>query len=104
MQRLGIVPRLQAALLSGDKRSTIRFEEPDIMPGRLAYRCERDGSPVAIVEVTRVTKMRLSEAAAFLGRSADWPPAVMLAGMREHYPRITLDDAVQVVEHTAPLA
>ena len=103
MQRLGIVPRLQAALLSGEKHSTIRYAEPDILPGPLAYHCEADGSPVAVVEVTRVTKMRLSEAAEFLGKAEEWPPPVMLAGMREHYPGIDLDDTVQVVEHGAPL-
>ena len=104
MQQLGIVPRLQASLLSGEKRSTIRFGEPDLQPGRLAYFCERDGTLVATVDVTRVTRMKLSQAAALLGRTADWPPAVLLAGMREHYPGINLDDTVQVVEHTAPLA
>ena len=49
MQQLGIVPRLRASLLSGEKRSTIRFGEPDLQPGRLAYFCE------SFILLTRVT-------------------------------------------------
>lgn len=43
--------------------------------------------------------MPLSSVAAYLGKSANWPDDVMLEGMREHYPAITLSDIVQVIEH-----
>lgn len=102
MQRLGVVPRLWQPLLSGEKLSTIRFNEAPVVPGPLLYVNDGDPSQTAVVTVLRVTRMKLHEAAAFLGRSDEWPPAVMLEGMREHYPAITLDDEVDVIEHTAP--
>jgi hypothetical protein len=37
-----------------------------------------------------------------VGKQDIWPDAVMLSGMREHYPEIELDDIVQVVEHLTP--
>ncbi len=43
--------------------------------------------------------MPLASVAAYLGKSDEWPDDVMLAGMREHYPGIELNDIVQVVEH-----
>jgi hypothetical protein len=46
--------------------------------------------------------MPLSEAAAFVGRADEWPDAIMLEGMREHYPEIVLSDVVQVVEFKLP--
>lgn len=97
-QTLDVVARLWADLLNGEKRSTIRWSEPEIKPGRLRFLC--DGQPhVSLdVEVWRVTKLPLSEAARFLGREADWPDQIMLEGMKEHYPNIQLIDIVQIVE------
>ena len=46
--------------------------------------------------------MPLCEAAAFLGKTKEWPVDVMLADMRAHYPHIQLTDIVQVVEHYTP--
>ena len=54
------------------------------------------------VNVTRCTEMPLSEAAACLGMSDEWPGQVMLTGMREHYPDIKLSDIVQIIEHDPP--
>ncbi|WP_245453214.1 hypothetical protein [Aquibium carbonis] len=73
------------------------------MPGLLRYVCDGDPALRTIVRVIRVTTMLLRAAAAFLGRAADWPDAVLLDGMREHYPAITLDDAVEIVEHLTPM-
>ena len=101
-QRLLVAARLFPAILAGEKTHTIRWRETRIAPGPMLYLC--DGSDRrTVVEVWRCTDMPLREAAAFLGRSADWPDPVMLAGMREHYPSITLDEVVQVVEHHPPL-
>ena len=104
MQRLGVVPRLFEEILAGRKTSTIRFREGPIVPGPMLYVC--DGAPErrVVVEVTRVTAMPLSAVAATLGREREWPPTVMLEGMREHYPGIGLADEVCVIEHTAPVA
>ena len=102
MQSLTIVPRLFPLILSGEKRSTIRFRETRIVPGPLRYVCDVDAARTIVVDVIRCTVMQLSEAARFLGREEDWPKEVMLEGMREHYPDIEWGDQVQIIEHLAP--
>ena len=102
MQTLGVVVRLFPAILSGEKRSTIRFREIRMVPGFMRYVVDGDPTRTAVVFVTRCTDMPLSRAAAFVGREDDWPRDVMMAGMREHYPDIGWDDPVQVVEHLSP--
>lgn len=99
LQSLHVVARLFPLILSGEKTSTIRWREMRVVPGPLRFLC---GPAKAEVRVIRCTDMPLAAAAAYLGRSADWPDAVMLAGMREHYPAITLADVVQVVEFLPP--
>lgn len=102
IQTLGVVPRLFPDIVAGRKTSTIRWREGPIVPGPLRYVCDGNPELTADVRVTRVTTLPLRAAAAFLGRQADWPDDVMLDGMREHYPAITLDDLVDVVEHLPP--
>lgn len=102
MQTLGVVPRLFPQLVNGEKTSTIRWRERHIVPGRMLYVCDGDPSRTAIVLVTKVTSMKLRDAAAYLGRQQDWTDDVMLEGMREHYPGITLDDQVEIIEHLTP--
>jgi hypothetical protein len=102
MQQLGVVPRLFPLIVSGDKRSTIRWREPRIVPGPMLYVCDGNPSQSVMVEVVRCTDMPLSDAARHLGREADWPRDVMLEGMREHYPQIEWTDIVQVIEHLPP--
>jgi hypothetical protein len=104
VQELKIVPRLFPLVLSGAKRATIRWREPEIRPGLMRYICEDDPTKTAVVRVVKSTRMPLSAAAAFLHHARVWPPEVMLDGMREHYPDIQLDDIVQVVEHLPPAA
>ncbi|PZO79898.1 MAG: hypothetical protein DI629_08300 [Mesorhizobium amorphae] len=99
MQSLGVVPRLFPLILSGEKRSTIRWKEAPIVPGPMLYVCDGAPEQTALVEVWRVSSMPLQEAARFLGREKDWPDPVMLEGMREHYPLIGLDEIVDVIEH-----
>ena len=102
MQTLGVVARLFPDIVSGRKTSTIRWRERAIVPGFLRYVC--DGAPerMAIVWVTRSTRMPLSAAAAFVGQESAWPRDVMLAGMREHYPDIVWADEVEIIEHLTP--
>lgn len=102
MQSLGVVPRLFPEIVTGDKTSTIRWRETPITQGYLRYVSDGPDAATAIVWVMRVTRMRLSEAAAFVGRETEWPRDVMLAGMREHYPAIAWDDMVEVIEHLTP--
>ena len=98
MQSLLLAPHLVAPTLSGAKTHTIRLQEARIVPGPLELRDAQDPMRRVIVEVRRCTDMPLREAAAFTGHTDEWPDAVMLAGMRTHYPAIALDDAVQVIE------
>lgn len=102
MQELNVVPRLFPAILSGEKRATIRWRERRIVPGTMRYVCEGDASRSVVVQVVRCTDMQLSDVAAYLGREDDWPEPVMLAGMREHYPDIGWFNTVQVIEHLPP--
>ncbi|MCU1368394.1 MAG: hypothetical protein JWN39_4033 [Ilumatobacteraceae bacterium] len=101
-QELEVVARLFPAVLAGTKRSTIRWREAEIKPGLMRYICAEDVGLTTIVWVERVTSMPLADAAAFLGMGAEWPPEIMLQGMREHYPDIHLDEIVQVIEHLTP--
>jgi hypothetical protein len=102
MQSLRVVDRLFPLVISGEKKFTIRWREVTIRPGYMLYVCDGDPAKNALVWVTKCTQIRLSEAAAFVGKDTEWPPAVMLAGMREHYPEISLTDHVQIIEHLTP--
>jgi hypothetical protein len=102
MQTLGVVARLFPLIEAGEKTSTIRWRETRIAPGYLRYTCDGDPAKTSIVWVTRCTDIPLSEAAAFVGREAEWPKEMMLTGMRKHYPEIQWDDVVQIVEHLTP--
>ena len=102
MQSLGVIPRLFPLVETGQKTSTIRWRETRIEPGYMRYVCDGDATKTAIVWVVRCTDLPLSEAAAFVGRAAEWPKDVMLEGMREHYPDIAWTDIVQIVEHLTP--
>lgn len=102
MQQLDVVARLFPLILSGEKRSTIRWRETRIVPGPMRYVCDTDPERATIVRVLRCTDMPLSKTAAFLGKQVEWPKHVLLEGMREHYPGIGWHDIVQVVEHLSP--
>lgn len=102
-QTLTVVARLFPLILSGEKTSTIRWRETRIRPGPMLFRCETDPARTVSVVVSRCSDMPLSQAAAFVGRSEDWPDAVMLTGMRLHYPDIQLSSIVQVIEFHPPV-
>lgn len=101
-QELQVVARLFPSVLSGAKRSTIRWREAEIRPGLMRYVCVGEPEQTTVVSVLQVTSMPLAEAAGYLGTEAEWPPPAMLAGMREHYPDIELHHIVQVIEHLSP--
>lgn len=97
MQTLEVVSRLYPDILSGAKTSTIRWRELRISPGPLVFVDQGDPARRVEVVVWDVRDLPLRDAAADLGRASEWPDDVLLAGMREHYPEITLDDVVQIV-------
>lgn len=103
MQTLLIVPRLLPEVRAGHKRHTIRWRERAISPGPLCYINADDPQDIVNVRVTGVARMPLSSVAEYLGKSDEWPDAVLLEGMREHYPEIRLDSEVEVIHHSAPL-
>ncbi len=102
MQQLPVVERLFPAIVDGTKTSTIRWNECRIETGLMTYLCEGCSGASAVVWVTQCTDLPLSRVAAFLGMEEEWPDAVLLEGMREHYPEIRLTDVVQVVQHLSP--
>jgi len=97
-QTLAVVERLFPDVLNGTKTSTIRWREQHIVPGSLTFFNEADPQKTVDVKVIRCTEMPLSQAASFVGRAEEWPDAVMLEGMQEHYPEIQLSSIVQIVE------
>ncbi|MCV3274212.1 ASCH domain-containing protein [Roseobacter sinensis] len=102
IQTLGVVDRLFPQVLSGEKRSTIRWKENQITIGPLRFVCDGDQQQTVDVEVFRCTHMPLSEVASFVGKTDEWPDQIMLEGMREHYPEIKLSSIVQVIEYRVP--
>jgi len=102
MQTLTLVPRLVPDVRSGVKTSTIRWQEGDVVTGPLKLVNQEDATDTVIVWVTRIETLRLNHIAARLGKEAEWPDAVLLAGMREHYPEISLSSEVQMITHLTP--
>ncbi|WP_295311784.1 ASCH domain-containing protein [Roseobacter sp.] len=98
MQQLEVAGRLWDDLLSGRKTNTIRWREPRVAPGPLNFVRSDDPAQQAVVVVERCSDLPLGEVAVFLGKDDVWPADVMLSGMRSHYPDITMDDTVQVIE------
>lgn len=102
MQSLALADQHFPALRRGDKTQTIRFNEGKPLAGPLRFYSESTADLDAVVWVTRCTSMPLARVAAFLRKESDWPDEIMLTGMRQYYPEITLDDVVEVVEHLSP--
>lgn len=102
MQSLMIVPRLLPEVRAGHKLHTIRWREPEIVPGIMLYVNTQDASDTVQVVVTCVETMKLSDVADRMGKSQEWPDQVLLQGMREHYPAIVMDSEVEVIYHLPP--
>lgn len=102
MQNLQIVPRLLPDVRAGRKLHTIRWRERKIVPGPMLYVNMRDASDTVMVWVTHIEKIPLSDVAARLRKSTEWPDARLLEGMREYYPRIEMDSEVVVIHHLPP--
>jgi hypothetical protein len=102
IQILGVDERLFPEISSGEKPSTIRWNERRIVPGPMRFFCDEDQQKTVDVDVVRCTDMPLSQAASFVGKADERPGPVMLEGMREHYPEIELSSIVQVIEYTLP--
>lgn len=104
LQIIESVPRLLPDVRAGRKRHTIRWREREIVPGPMLYVNVQDVFDTVMVCVTHVEKMPLFNVAARLGKSAEWPDAELLEGMREHYPSIEMDSEVTVIHHLPPAA
>jgi hypothetical protein len=102
LQNLEIVPRLLPEVRAGQKFHTIRWREREIVPGPLLYVNAQDPCDTVVVWVTHVENMRLSDVAARLGKSKEWPDDDLLTGMREHYPCIEMDSEVVIIHHLPP--
>jgi hypothetical protein len=103
IQVLGVAERLFLHILSGEKTSTIRWQERHIVAGAMKFVSDGNPSQCVEVEVFRCSDMPLSEAASFVGKADEWPDEIMLEGMREHYPDIQLTSIVQVIEYKPPV-
>ncbi|WP_217550214.1 ASCH domain-containing protein [Pantoea sp. GbtcB22] len=102
MQSLMIVPRLLPEVRAGHKLHTIRWREPEIVPGPMLYVNTQDASDTIQVVVTCVETIKLSDVADRMGKAKEWPDDVLLQGMREHYPAIEMDSTVKVIHHLLP--
>lgn len=102
VQQLSVVGRLFPSIVDCSKSSTIRWNENPITPGVMRYVREDPPHRSIDVMVIACTQMPLSQASEFLGREVEWPSEVMLDGMREHYPEISLSDIIVVIEHLTP--
>ena len=72
MQRLDVVGRLFPLILSGEKTSTIRWQEPRIKPGYMLYVNEDNPEQTIVVWVTQCTDMPLSNVSAYLDKKEEW--------------------------------
>jgi hypothetical protein len=102
VQTLKVVPRLMPDIRSGLKLHTIRWRECKILPGAMQYVNMTNAADRLTVWVTKVESMPLSAVADYLNQVEEWPDAILLAGMREHYPEIQLDSVVDVIHHLPP--
>lgn len=98
LQKLELVDRLFPDLLDGKKINTLRWREGDINPGYLLYYASSNPALQALVWVTKVERLPLSEAAPFYNMT----PQELLVSMRKHYPDIRIDDEVMLVHHLSP--
>jgi len=97
-----IVPRLLPEVRAGLKLHTIRWRESEIVPGPMLYVNELNAFDTVLVVVTRTETMKLSEVAAKMGKSVEWPDHTLLQGMREHYPAIDMASDVVIIHHLPP--
>lgn len=98
IQRLELVDRRFPALLSGEKRDTIRWNEGHIEPGYLIYYASDNSRWKTMVWVTATRYTTLASLAPVAAQA----PEELLAVMRRHYPNIELDTEVLFVEHLSP--
>lgn len=71
MQQLTLVSRLMPLVRRGEKTSTIRWQEGDIVTGPLRLVNQQDEADTVIVWVTRIDTLRLNEVAAKQGKSTN---------------------------------
>lgn len=103
IQRLELVDRLFDDVFSGKKRNTKRYKDKAIQEGHLLYEASEDPQLKALVWVTGVEPMLLSEVKKKVEDEKSASLDDLLRRMRSHYPEINLDTQIEVVKHMTPL-
>lgn len=98
LQRLELADELFPDLMSGKKTDTLRWNEGTFELGYLEFYSKKDISRRATVLVTGIRKGTLSSFARHYGQSVE----LLLLRMQKHYPDITLNDGVTLVEFMSP--
>lgn len=99
IQKLELVDRRFDALVEGEKTSTVRLDEGRIEKGFMLY-YSSSRTRHAVVMVTDVDDVPLGKVGNIVGFDDHTPDnETMLAQMQRHYPDITLDTKVMLVQH-----
>lgn len=102
IQKLELVDEQFPALLRGEKTDTIRLNEGDIKPGFLLF-YSSSGKERAVVWVTEINYMPLRNVGKKVGYTKRTPDdETCLRHMKKHYPDITLDTEILLVEYLSP--
>ncbi len=91
-------PEYVRAILSGRKRSTIRIGARHVRPGMVIV-LAAGGKPFAKARVVSVKRKRIREITEDEIRKEGFSDfAELYAALRSHYPGISLDDEVTIIE------
>lgn len=102
IQRLELVDRLFDDVFSGKKRNTKRYKDRKIAEGYLLYEASENKNLRALVWVTKVETMPLSQVKEKVEEEKNTSLDDLLSRMRSHYPEISLDTKIEVVMHLTP--
>lgn len=102
IQRLELVDRLFDDVFSGKKKNTKRYKDKKITEGYLLYEASEDEKLKALVWVTNVETMPLSQVREKVEEEKNTSIDDLLRRMRSHYPEISLETKIEVVMHLSP--
>lgn len=102
IQRLELLDRLFDDVFSGKKRNTKRYKDRKIAEGYLLYEASENKNLRALVWVTKVETMPLSQVKEKVEEEKNTSLDDLLSRMRSHYPEISLDTKIEVVMHLTP--
>lgn len=103
VQRLELVDVLFDDVFSGKKKNTKRYNEKEVNEGYLLYEASEDYNLKALVWVTDVESMMLSEVIEKIEEEKHRSLDDLLQRMRSHYPEINLNTKIEVLRHITPL-